>query len=82
MVGSTTRSPASIAPRRDRFTKRRLYQEVGVPIYGVVDADAGAIEVRTPEAQFPQVMADELIWHPAGAPEPLTIPLGRLFRPL
>ena len=33
-------SPSST--RADRFTKRRLYQEVGVPLYWVVDADQQA----------------------------------------
>jgi Uma2 family endonuclease len=68
--------------RRDRFTKRRLYQEVGVETYWVVDADARMAEVWTPEAQFPQVVTDALAWSPAGAPEPFTLSLERLFRPL
>ena len=73
-------SPSSV--RQDRFTKRRLYQEVGVATYWVVDADARAIEVWTPEAFFPQVETEVLSWHPAGAAEPLTIALESLFRPL
>lgn len=67
---------------RDRFTKRRLYQEVGVAAYWVVDSVTQSVEGWTPSAQFPQVVADALVWHPAGAPEPLTLPLEKLFRPL
>ncbi len=73
-------SPSST--RQDRFTKRRLYQEVGVATYWVVDADARAVEVWTPESRFPLVVTDALTWHPAGAGEPFALPLARLFRPL
>ena len=68
--------------RRDRFTKRRLYQEVGVGTYWIVDADARAVEVWTQEALFPQVVTDTLAWHPAGAAEPFTLRLEALFLPL
>ena len=73
-------SPSSV--RQDRFTKRRLYQEVGVATYWVVDADARAVEVWTPQAFFPRVETAALSWHPAGASEKLTITLESLFRPL
>lgn len=68
--------------RRDRFTKRRLYQEVGVGAYWVVDADARAVEVWTPEALFPQVVTETLAWHPTGAAEAFTLSLEAVFRPL
>ena len=68
--------------RRDRFAKRRLYQEAGVAAYWVVNADERAVEVWTPSAQFPQVVTDVLMWNPAGAPEPFTLSLEKLFRPL
>ena len=68
--------------RRDRFTKRRLYQEAGVAAYWVVNADERAVEVWTPSAQFPRVVTDVLVWDPAGAPEPLMLSLEKLFRPL
>ena len=73
-------SPSST--RQDRFTKRHLYQEVGVATYWVVDTDARAVEVWTPEAVFPKVVTDVLEWHPAGATEALAIPLDKLFRPI
>jgi len=68
--------------RRDRFTKRRLYQEAGVAAYWAVDAESESVEVWTPDALFPQVVTDTLAWHPAGAGEPFTLPLEALFRPL
>ncbi|MDZ4674947.1 MAG: Uma2 family endonuclease [Gemmatimonadota bacterium] len=71
-------SPSST--RQDRFTKRRLYQEYVVPLYWLVDADAGLVEVWTPEMQFPVTEQAEIRWHPAGAAEPLVIQLTELFR--
>ena len=68
--------------QRDRFTKRRLYQEAGVGTYWIVDADAHSVEVWTPEALFPQVVTDTLAWRPAGATEPFTLCLEALFLPL
>ncbi len=61
-----------------------IAERVGAPIVPlrIALAKIEHVEVWTPEAQFPQVVADELVWHPAGAPEPLTLPLARLFRPL
>ncbi len=64
----------------DRFTKRRLYQEVKVPLYWMVDADTQTVEVWTPEAHFPVVEDQEITWHPAGASEPLVVSLPALFR--
>lgn len=73
-------SPSSA--RHDRFTKRRLYQEVGIPLYWLVDADARAVEVWTPEAVFPPTEHAAVTWHPAGAREPLVVQLEELFRPV
>ena len=73
-------SPSSI--RQDRFTKRRLYQEVGVPRYWLVDADTKAVEVWTPEALFPVTELESITWHPTGADEPLVISIPDLFRPI
>lgn len=64
----------------DRFTKRRLDQEVGVPLYWMVDADTQTVEVWTPDAYFPVVEHEEITWHPAGAREPLVVRLTELFR--
>lgn len=66
--------------RNDRFTKRRLYQEVGIPLYWLVDADAKVVEVWTPDAHFPVTEQEEIRWHPEGVAEPLVIRLAELFR--
>ena len=71
-------SPSS--GRADRFTKRRLYQEVGIPVYWMVDADEQVVEVWTPEARFPVFEREQLTWHPHGASEPLSISCTDLFR--
>ena len=67
--------------RQDRFAKRRLYQEADVPLYWIVDTEAQAIEVWTPDAVFPQVEHGHVVWHPAGAAEPFTLECAELFRP-
>lgn len=73
-------SPSS--SRADRFTKRRLYQEVGIPLYWLVDADAQVVEVWTPDATFPTFERERLVWHPAGATEPFILAPAELFRPV
>jgi Uma2 family endonuclease len=73
-------SPGSV--RADRFTKRRLYQELGVPLYWLIDADEGLAEVWTPDARFPHVERDILEWLPAGASAPFVIPVPELLRPI
>jgi Uma2 family endonuclease len=66
--------------RADRFTKRRLYQERGVPAYWIVDPDRRCVEVWTPEAIFPAVESEAVTWQPPGSDEALTIRLEELFR--
>lgn len=68
--------------RADRFTKRRLYQEVGVPTYWIVDPERRCVEVWTPEAAFPTVEWASVTWQLAGAAEPFRILLGDLFQPI
>ena len=65
--------------RQDRFVKRRLYQEVGVPDYWVVDPVVRAVEVWTPEAKRARIVTDELRWRPEGAGEELVIQVPGLF---
>lgn len=71
-------SPSS--SRADRFTKRRLYQEVGIPLYWMVDADEKVVEAWTPAATFPLFERERLAWQPEGASQPLTISCADLFR--
>jgi Uma2 family endonuclease len=67
-------------PRHDRFTKRRRYQEAGVPLYWIVDGDARQVEVWTPKDTFPRLERDRLVWQPEGAGVPFTLALQELFR--
>jgi Uma2 family endonuclease len=73
-------SPSSL--KADRFTKRRRYQEAGVPLYWVVDGDDHSAEVWTPDRHFPAVEHTALAWHPAGAAEPFRLSLEELFQPV
>jgi Uma2 family endonuclease len=41
--------------RADRFSKRRLYQEVRIPVYWIVDTDKRLVDVWTPDAEWPVV---------------------------
>ena len=67
--------------RADRFTKRRLYQEFSVPSYWIVDIEARAVEVWTPDATSPMVERERVVWHPEGAQDPLAIDLTDLLPP-
>lgn len=73
-------SPSSV--RSDRFTKRRLYQEQGVPLYWIVDGDERFVEVWRPEDRFPVIERERLVWDPAGAGTPFRIEFVELFRPI
>jgi len=68
--------------RADRFTKRRRYQEAGVPLYWVVDGAEQRVEVWTPDSGRPVVETRRLVWHPAGAGQAFTLELAELFRPI
>ncbi len=68
--------------RYDRFTKRRLYQEVRIPAYWIVDPNTCAVEIWTPEDELPRVERERVTWQPTGAAEPCEIVLEELFRPL
>ena len=72
-------SPSS--RRADRFTKRRLYQEAGVPAYWMVDVDAGSVEVWTPADEFPRVEREWVEWWPQGVGEGLVVSVSQLIAP-
>ncbi len=80
LLAAEVLSPSST--RADRFTKRRLYQEQGVPLYWVIDPDAHSVEVWRPTDDLPLTELETLTWNPAGAAEPFILPLAELFRPL
>lgn len=68
--------------RYDRFTKRRLYQQVGIPRYWIVDPEERAVEVWTPAATIPAVERERLTWTAPGDDAAFTLDLAELFRPL
>jgi Uma2 family endonuclease len=63
----------------DRFRKRRLYQDEGVPLYWIIDRESESAEIWTPEAHFPTIERERLVWHPEGAAEPFVCPLAELY---
>ncbi len=73
-------SPSSV--KQDRFTKRRRYQDAGVPLYWIVDVEGYLVEQWTSADAFPQVQRERLRWEPAGAESPFTLELTELFRPI
>jgi Uma2 family endonuclease len=68
--------------RQDRFAKRRLYQEAGVPLYWIVNPDERAVEVWTPEARFPAVERRRVVWTPQSANAAFELRLEELFKPV
>lgn len=73
-------SPSSV--RADRFTKRHLYQEVGIPLYWVIDADDQSAEIWTRSDLFPRAEREWLVWRPNGASDSFELSLAELFRPI
>ncbi len=65
--------------RYDRFNKRLAYRDVGIPAYWILDADECFAEVWTPDARFPRIERETLLWHPSQASEPLPVDLATLF---
>ncbi len=65
----------------DRFTKRRVYQEFGVPRYWLLDIDGRAAEVWTPGATVPTIERERLVWQPMQDAEPLVIRLESILPP-
>jgi Uma2 family endonuclease len=65
-----------------RAPRRRLYQEVGVPLYWIVDPDEKLVEVWTPESMFPVVERECVKWGTGCAEEEFVFELEGLFRPI
>ena len=58
-------SPGS--SRHDRITKRRAFQQNGVPHYWIIDGDAEVFEVWHPDDERPSIIDQRFIWSPVGA---------------
>ena len=66
--------------RNDRYKKRAVYQEEGVPEFWVVDPSARFVERWRPTDVEPEVLLTTLEWQPIHSHTPLSIDLGALFR--
>lgn len=55
---------------------------MGIPLYWVVDGDKHEVEIWTPEARFPELERQRLVWHPSGATERFTLELTELYKPI
>jgi Uma2 family endonuclease len=79
LLAAEVLSPSS--GRADRFTKRRLYQAQGVPLYWMIDVDDRSVQSWTPDAEFPAVERETLVWHPAGVVDPFRLAVAELLGP-
>jgi Uma2 family endonuclease len=70
-------SPSS--RRHDRVTKRRFFQRVAVPEYWTVDLERQLIERWRPHLDAPEILGQQMPWHPPDAGEPLSIDLVAFF---
>jgi Uma2 family endonuclease len=63
-------------------SQRRLYQEVGVAQYWIVDSQARSVEVWTPGDTFPTTEETRLTWRPTGAADAFVLELAEVFKPV
>ncbi|MGE0443148.1 MAG: Uma2 family endonuclease [Gemmatimonadales bacterium] len=68
--------------RRDRWDKRRLYQEHRVETYWVVDPESALVEVWRPTDERPLIAADRLGWQVTPEAPLLHMDVPALFRNL
>ena len=68
--------------RLDRHLKRRLYQRYGVEEYWIVDLDARVVERWLQHEERPEIVTEELRWHPAAAVQPFVLSLPGFFETL
>jgi Uma2 family endonuclease len=78
LVAIEVLSPSSA--RFDRVIKRRLYQEMGISEYWVVDPDAQTIERWHPSDARPEIVDHALVWQPVNTMEPFALDIPELFR--
>ncbi|MFN8572918.1 MAG: Uma2 family endonuclease [Gemmatimonadaceae bacterium] len=65
--------------RNDRYKKRPVYQQEGVPEYWIVDPDARLVERWRPADREPEVLTDTLEWQPDPRNASLLIELAKVF---
>ena len=66
--------------RNDRYKKRAVYQEEGVPEFWIVDPAARLVERWRPQDMEPDVFLTAMEWQPIVSHAPLVIDLAELFR--
>jgi Uma2 family endonuclease len=71
-------SPSSA--RYDRVTKRPHYQRNRVSEYWIVDDMSRTIERWTPDDDRPELLAEQLTWHPSGVSEPFGLDIVQFFK--
>jgi Uma2 family endonuclease len=77
LLAIETISPSSA--RHDRVKKRPHYQRKRVPEYWIVDDSSQTIERWRPDDDRPEILAEQLVWHPEGASEPFVLSLPEFF---
>ena len=77
LIAAEVVSPSSA--RFDRVKKRPHYQRHRVSEYWIVDDASRTIERWTPDDDRPEILAERLVWRPAGASEPFELDLVRFF---
>jgi Uma2 family endonuclease len=70
-------SPSSA--RFDRVVKRPRYQRHRVSEYWVIDERSATIERWQPDDERPEILSEQLVWHPDGAPEAFVLDLRGFF---
>jgi Uma2 family endonuclease len=65
--------------RADRVAKRTMFRDQGVPEFWIVDLDSRTFERSTPTDARPEILVDQLTWHPEGASNPLVIDVPAYF---
>lgn len=63
----------------DRFEKRRLYQQQGIPEYWIVDTDARIIDRWRPGDERPEMIGDVIEWQARAEVTALRIVLDEIF---
>ena len=64
--------------RHDQVVKRPRYQRAGIECW-LVDLESRQVERWMPTADRPDVLVDELTWHPADAPDAFQLSLSAFF---